>query len=167
MNKKRELGIGIFFLALSCLYLAGSFSISTFNPFGNRGLTSRSIPQLIGGIMAILSFFQIIGSALRTKNHTEKAPVEEVKERFKFNKYTRRLLISLLSICAYIFFYRHLGFILSSVLFLLAEMFLLTPGENRKRWAAFIICFSIILPIGIYFLFTKLLSLFLPRGLIG
>jgi hypothetical protein len=170
MTKKSELGIGIFFLSLSCLYLAGSFSISTFNPFGNRGLTSRSIPQLIGGLMLILSLIQIIGSAIKRKDQTEKNPPvsgETAKERFRFTKTTGRLLLSLLCMCAYIFFYQRLGFILASVLFLLAETFLLTPEEKRKKWAAFIVCFSIILPVGVYLLFTKPLSLFLPRGLIG
>jgi hypothetical protein len=72
-----------------------------------------------------------------------------------------------LFICAYIFFFTRLGFILSSVLFLLAEISLLIPAEKRKRWAVFIVCFSAGLPVLLYLLFTKPLSMFLPRGLLG
>jgi hypothetical protein len=70
-------------------------------------------------------------------------------------------------ICLYIFLFARLGFILSTALFLLAEISLLIPAEKRKRWAGFIICFSAGLPVLLYLLFTKALSMFLPRGLLG
>jgi hypothetical protein len=86
---------------------------------------------------------------------------------FKIDRSLVQMFLSLFIICAYIFFFQRLGFILSSVLFLLAETFLLTSRDKRKKWAPLIICLSTGLPVLIYFLFTKSLSLFLPRGLLG
>ncbi|MDR1935209.1 MAG: tripartite tricarboxylate transporter TctB family protein [Candidatus Accumulibacter sp.] len=167
MNHKQEIGVGIFFFILAALYLAGSLSISSFDPFGNSTLTSKAIPQLIGGLMAVLSIIHIAGNALKlkrtqTSNETGKAG----GTRFEIGRSGWLMLLSVLFICAYIFLFTRLGFILSTILFLLAEMFLLIPAEKRKRWAIFIVCFSTGLSILLYLLFTKL-SMFLPRGLLG
>jgi putative tricarboxylic transport membrane protein len=167
MNYKREIGVGIFFLILAGLYLAGSLSISSFDPFGNSTLTSKAIPQLIGGLMAVLSIVHIAENALKLKRARTTPGTETASgSRFKFSRSGWLMLLSVLFICAYIFLFTRLGFILSTILFLLAEIFLLIPAEKRKRWSVFIICFSIGLSILLYLLFTKL-SMFLPRGLLG
>jgi predicted nucleic acid-binding Zn ribbon protein len=49
----------------------------------------------------------------------------------------------------------------------MAESFLLVKNEERRKWRIFIILFSIGASIVIYFVFTKYLSLFLPRGILG
>jgi hypothetical protein len=169
MNHKQEIGTGLFFLILSVSYLAGSFSISSFDPFGNSPVTSRAIPQLIGGLMAVLSVIHIAGNALKLKKARtgNEAQGSEAKPRFTFNRSDRLMLLSVLFICAYVFLFTRLGFILSSALFLLAEIFLLIPAEKRKSWAAFVVCFSAVLPVLLYLLFTKPLSMFLPVGLLG
>jgi hypothetical protein len=177
MNYKQELGVGIFFLVLAVLYLAGSLSISAIDPFGNSTLSSRAIPQLIGGMIAVLSGIHIIGNILKMKKANRGGPssgetAEGTKAAdkpggFRIGRPGRLMLVSVLFICAYIFFFTRLGFILSSVLFLLAEISLLIPAEKRKRWAVFTVCFSAGLPVLLYLLFTKPLSMFLPRGLLG
>ncbi|MDR3172713.1 MAG: tripartite tricarboxylate transporter TctB family protein [Treponema sp.] len=177
MNYKQEMGVGIFFLVLATLYLAGSLTISSFDPFGNSTLNSRAIPQLIGGLIAVLSIIHITGNILRMKKSTYSGTPAEGTAReteaadspgiLKIGKSGRLMLLSVLFICAYIFFFTRLGFILSTILFLLAEISLLIPAEKRKRWTVFIICFSVGLPVLLYLLFTKPLSMFLPRGLLG
>lgn len=168
MNHKQEIGIGIFFLTLAALYLAGSLSISTFNPFGNRGLTSQSIPQLLGGLTAVLSLIHIAANIISLNKSKAASPESDGKKpKIRLDKSLRLMLLSVLFICIYVFLFTRLGFILSSVLFLLAEIFLLIPAERRKSWAPFIICFSIGLPVLLYLLFTKPLAMFLPRGLLG
>jgi hypothetical protein len=176
MNYKQEAGVGIFFLILAVLYFTGSLSISSFDPFGNSTLNSRAIPQLIGGLIAVLSIIHITGNILRMKKTAHSSPSEETAREteaadnpgiFKFGRSGRLMLVSVLFICAYIFFFTRLGFILSTILFLLAEISLLIPAEKRKRWAVFTVCFSVGLPVLLYLLFTKPLSMFLPRGLLG
>jgi hypothetical protein len=173
MNHKQEIGTGLFFLALAALYLAGSFSISSFDPFGNSPMSSKAIPQLIGGLMAVLSVIHIVGNACQLKKgpQTDDETVQGTgaagKRRFGLGRSGRLMLFSVLFICVYIFFFTRLGFILSTALFLLAEIFLLIPAEKRKSWAVFIVCFSAVLPVLLYLLFTKPLSMFLPVGLLG
>jgi hypothetical protein len=172
MNHKQEIRTGLFFLALAALYLAGSFSISSFDPFGNSPMSSKAIPQLIGGLMAFLSIIHIVGNALKPKepqkdDETVQKAGTAGKRRFGLDRSSRLMLFSVLFICVYIFFFTRLGFILSTALFLLAEIFLLIPAEKRKSWAVFVVCFSVVLPVLLYLLFTKPLSMFLPVGLLG
>jgi len=169
MNSKREIGTGIFFLVLAALYFWGSLYISTFDPFAKGGLDSRSTPQMLSILVAGLSIIHIATNLLKLKKAEPEAGsgAQAGKAAFKFERSQRLMAITVLLICAYIFCFTRLGFILSSILFLLAEIFLLIPAENRKKWALFTVCFSVGVPVVIYFLFTKLLSMFLPRGLLG
>ena len=179
MNYKREIKLGIFFVLLSALYFLGSLSILTFDPFAKGGLDSRSIPQMLSILVAGLSVIHIVSNVLKLQKAKREAVVSSeavasseavvsgAKAAFKFDRPQRLMLITVLLICAYIFCFNWLGFILSSVLFLLMEIFLLTPAEKRRRWAVFTVGFSIGTPVLLYLLFTKVLSMYLPRGLLG
>jgi hypothetical protein len=168
MDAKRELKIGIVFFVIALLYFVGTFSISTFSPFGNRGLSSRSIPQLIAGLALILSFIHSAANILKMKKEAavqggakDECPAE--KNTFS----TKSLLVSLGLISLYVLLFQRLGFVAATISYLLAECFFLTPKEKRKKWALFICCFSLGVPVFLYILFTKYLSLFLPKGILG
>ncbi|WP_422477354.1 tripartite tricarboxylate transporter TctB family protein [Pleomorphochaeta sp. DL1XJH-081] len=187
-DSKKELGVGIFFLVLSVAYMIGTTTISTFTPFGNRGLDSRSVPLLIGLLAGILSSIQII--TILVKEHKMKMtssadPVDEVQEVCDPDEVACvdtpkgtviqridsilpvKLILSLLFLMIYIVAYQKVGFILSSIFFLMSESLLLVKDEERKKWRTFIILFSIGASVVIYFVFTKYLSLFLPKGILG
>ena len=173
MNSKKEIGIGIFFLILAILYYIASLGISTFDPFaaGRSGiqLDSRSVPQTLSFLIAILSIVHIIGNALKLrKEKTQTAfdiePPE--KKMFKFGRPQRLMVITVVLVSAYIFFYVQLGFVAASILYLLAQMLVLIPSDKRKKWAVFTVCFSVGMPVGIYLIFTRAISMFLPRGLL-
>ena len=184
---KKEIGVGIFFLLLAIAYMAGASKISTFTPFGNRGLDSRSVPELLGILTIILSVTYIIQICLKSRklkkiqkereiyssevcDWEEDICVEPPKGTFVSrieNVISVRLLISLIYLAIYTALYQPLGFILSSIFFLIAESFLLTNKGERKKWAVFIILFSVGASILIYFVFTKYLTLILPSGILG
>ncbi len=189
MNKdiKREIGVGVFFLVLAVFYMIGSTTISTFTPFGNRGLDSRSVPVLLGVLTIILSITHIIQVYLKDKKiRTLKIEQLEGKEEIcdpdevacveppegtlieKLDKVIPvKLILSFIFLIIYIALYQPLGFIIASSLFLIAESILLTNKEERKKWYLFIILFSIGVSTLIFFIFTKYLTLFLPSGIFG
>ena len=173
MNHKQEIGTGLFFLVLSVFYIALSLPIKSFDPFGNSYLTSKAIPQVIGGLVFLISVIHIgisFGKLMKEKKAQTGSSHQNAGSKtgkIRFDKSFRLMLITILLIAAYIFFFTRLGFILSSILFLLVQIFVMVPPENRKKWAIFIVCFSICIPVGIYFLFTRVLAMFLPRGLVG
>ncbi len=184
MNReiRKEIGVGVFFLILAVVYIFGASKISTFTPFGNRGLDSRSVPQLLGVLTIILSVTHIIQSYLKgrrqkkiqseNKISTEETP-SYVQERPSTiinridNVISIKLIISLIYLAMFIALYQPVGFILSSSFYLIAQSFLLTNKSERKKWALFIVLFSISVSILIYFIFTKFLTLILPSGILG
>lgn len=189
MNRefKKEIGVGIFFLLLAIAYIAGASKISTFTPFGNRGLDSRSVPELLGILTIILSVTHIIQISLKERKlkkiqkeseiksnevcgREEVASVESPKgtiiDRID-NIMSIKLVLSLIFLAVYTALYESLGFILSSSIFLIAESFLLVGKDKIKRWALFIVLFSIGVSVLIYFIFTKYLTLILPSGILG
>lgn len=186
MNKelKKELGVGIFFAALSLAYLLGTTFVSTFTPFGNRGLDSKSVPVLIGGLALVLSASLIISTVSKLKkNHTPAlkkedqvcdsdkvaciTPPKGVEKTKAARSLPIKLVLSVVYLVVYFALYQKVGFILSSIFYLLAETFLLTEKTKRKKWALFIILFSIGVTVLIYVVFTRYLTLFLPRGILG
>lgn len=180
-DSKKELGVGIFFLVLSVFYMLGSAKISTFTPFGNRGLDSRSIPLLIGGLTALLSVVHILqvvskarlaGSSGEPSKQNEQAstPVEKSKETLlqKIDRvFSVKMLLSFVYLIIYVAAYQPIGFIISSSAFLIAESFLLVPKDERKKWRLFIVLFSIGASVLIYYVFMEFLTLYLPRGILG
>ncbi len=189
MNKdlKTEIGVGVFFLVLAVAYMIGSTTISTFTPFGNRGLDSRSVPVLLGVLTIILSITHIVQVYLKdkkiknlqienTENKDEICDPDEVAcmeppEGSIIARIDRvipvKLILSFIYLIIYIALYQPLGFVLSSSLFLIAESILLTNKEERKKWYLFIILFSIGISILIFYIFTNYLTLFLPSGIFG
>lgn len=190
-DAKKELGVGIFFLILSVAYMIGTTTISTFTPFGNRGLDSRSVPLLIGFLTFILATSQIVVVLIKERRlrrlaseqigtgHDEAHKVHDpemvaggdvprgsIIARID-NVVPVKLVLSIAFLVIFVAAYRRAGFILSSTFFLMAESFLLVKAEDRRRWARFIVLFSIGASVIIYFLFTRYLSLFLPRGILG
>ena len=188
-DAKKELGVGIFFLALSIAYMIGAAGISTFTPFGNRGLDSRSVPLLLGFLMLILSAVHIVLLLLKERKLTARKGAKQsgIQEEVLrgpdeaayaappgSNIITRidsvvplKLILSMALLVIYVAAYQKAGFIISSTFFLMAESFLLVKEEERKKWSLFIILYSVAASVLIYFIFTKYLSLFLPRGILG
>jgi len=172
MEHKKEIGVGIFFLVFSAVYFILTLGIRAFDPFaaGRAGiqLTSQSIPQTVAVLVAALSVIHIISNVLKlrkaeagTQSGGEKKPFT-----FKFDRPQRIMLITIVLIFAYIFLYVRLGFVISSIIFLLGQIFLMLPADKRIKWAPFSICLSLVSPVLIYLLFTRVLGVFLPRGLL-
>ena len=152
MNKanKKELGVGIFFAVLSIFYIAESRNVSTFTPFGNRGLDSQSIPAMIGWLSIALSAILIVSTILKDRKE-RKGSVEQqeqicdpdqvacidppagAKLQGLLQVVPLKLMLSLLFLFFYFLFYQRIGFILSSIFYLLSQScFLNVKGKPKK-----------------------------------
>ena len=118
-------------------------------------------PIFLGIVMGAAALWQLIVSGKKRKNQKE-APVEKaglsLSQRLlkSWQFYALWVLVLL-----YVFLLPSLGFVISSGLLLLAFFFLL--GE--KRWYLGL-GLAAVVPLGIYYLFTSLLGVRLPAGLL-
>lgn len=181
-REKKELWIGIVFLALSIAYFAGSFAIPSYSGYGQQTIDSKFMPRLLGIMLAILSILQIVVSYARLKRSLNRSKsseaysgaattsnMDDVKKSFDEDAYIKGSSIrSVVVIGVFLLFYvvtfKSLGFILSSMIFLLCTILYLTPKEKRNWFL--ILGLSIGIPIMVYFLFVSGFKLKLPPGIL-
>ncbi|QTQ14966.1 tripartite tricarboxylate transporter TctB family protein [Treponema parvum] len=159
---KSGLGVGLFFFILAVFYFIGSVSIESYNPFGKTGLSSRAVPQTFAILMAVLSLTIIVDSILKAKKEKGSSA-----EKAKVNrKTTGKLLLAIFLLLVYIFLFNRLGFIISTILYLFAMIYLLLPNKTSRN-IVLTALFSIAVSFLIYTIFNKALGLILPAGIFG
>ncbi len=161
---KKDIGIGLFFFLLATAYFVGTFSIESYNPFGDAGLSSKIVPQMLAVIMAILSFAVVIQAVLKMKKRSA-VNVSDTSVRIN-RKILGKFIFAIALLTVYIFLFDKLGFIISTVLYLSAMIFLLLPHKNAKT-GIFAVLFSLAVSFLVYTIFNNLLGLILPRGIFG
>lgn len=168
--------VGIFFLIFALVYLFGTCRITSFSPFGNRGLDSQSIPRMLGVLMFALAVLQIIITVQHSKLEFKKIASSQQERSCGIcwdvsaqGKDANSVKIAIFGtigmLIAYVTFYNWLGFILSTVLYLIFSITLLTPSCKRRKMVLFIILFSVVFTLAIHSIFTKYLMLLLPQGI--
>lgn len=178
MNKgiMKNTKVGIFFIVLSLIYMLGTSKIVSFTPFGNRGLDSKSIPQMLGILMLVLASLQIAVTVQQNKREiaapskktfVEEEEVEKRAAQSIINRINPTVAGCIALLLLYVAVYARLGFILSTLGYLIFSIALLTPAEKRKKMMLFIVPFAILFTVAIYALFTRYLTLFLPSGVLG
>jgi len=153
-QKKRDLAIGGLFLVFSAgLFLEAGQYVSVIQ--GDMG--SLFMPRLIAVLMAALSVAKIV-QAVRTPEKVEKERKAEKSDRLGGG-----LTIAL--IVGYTLAFKPLGFILSTFLYLFAQMMVLSQKENRR--IPLFLTISIVAPILIYLFFVHVMGRPMPQGLIA
>ena len=162
---KKDFAVSIFFALLAIGYLYSAQSISVFSPFGQQGPDSKTIPNIIGGLMLLLSISLFITTLINyRKSKVSEQPIEKAEQKRKF---PIKLITSLVLLSLYIACYQDIGFIISSIVYMILQSLVLTPTDKRKKWALFIIVLSVVFTVAIYVIFSKYLTLFLPTGIFG
>ncbi len=156
---KKDFFSGIFFLAFAVFLYAMSFKI---NVGTMDSLGGQFFPQVVSICMGLLALSQII-SCLRKGLSTG----EVGKTLSKTDK--MYLFANIAILVLYVALIEILGFVIVSILYLLAQMWILTSEEKRKdkKRVIVIVVTSVVSPILIYLLFYYAFNIFLPAGILG
>ena len=124
----------------------------------SNSVDAKFFPTIAAGALVVLGIAIIIDGLRYARSFDmekkEKTPKDGV----------RIVLYTLVAIAAYTYFFTILGFMISSFLFLVAEMAILAPKEKRN-YLLFILI-SAITSASVYYFFTKVLYLVLPAGIL-
>ena len=74
------------------------------------------------------------------------------------------MIITFAFLILYVFLLKPLGFVISTIIFLLGMITLFTPKEKRSVIRIILIC--VIFSVVVYWLFAKVLTLSLPQGIL-
>lgn len=138
-------------------YLIGSLFIKR-TKFVSIG--AEFMPEIYGSVLLLLAFCQIYQGFIEAKQFMA-MPEENEEEK----KDTKNVVLTFILIIAYVALMELLGFVVSSMIFLFLMSLLLAPVNIQHNYVAAIV-FSVILPLGAYLLFRKILHLSLPIGII-
>lgn len=157
LKKYKGLITGIVIMLFAIAYLIGSLFIKR-TKFVSIG--AEFMPRIYGLILLLLAVCQVYQSFLEAKQFMA-IPEENEAEQ----KDTKNVVLTFILIIAYVALMELLGFVVSSMIFLLLMSKLLAPVDTRYNHIAAII-FSVMLPLGTYFLFRRVMHLSLPIGII-
>lgn len=168
--RRREARVGLAVAAGGLVLLIAALLIA--DPVRQSpGLGPKVLPVVISGGLVLCGILLAV-AALRGKDVSaglgddllgehDAEEIEEILEMDEPPVPWRNLAVVVLSMIAYAFIYIPLGFILSTATFLMA----VTTWIHPARWLRNLI-FAIAVPVGVYFLFTEVLSVNLPSGIL-
>ncbi|WP_434310905.1 tripartite tricarboxylate transporter TctB family protein [Hominifimenecus sp. rT4P-3] len=128
----REYLLLVILTAVSALAFAGSLEIFSQKKFAIN--SSGTFPTVMSGLMLLCCLIALIGTPKRLPKDVEKysGAGELIREAAK-EEVPRDVLISILMVIVYMVALGLIGFIPSSLIFILAIMFYLSKGK-RKAW---------------------------------
>ena len=151
-KKAADFWISILIIAISIIF----FITADAMPDSNRGIGPGDYPKVICTVLFVLGVIQLILVLIKSKGF----PLIDFKSIN--GRYILRAFIMLLMTVLYYKLMKGVGFLITTPIYLFASFMLF--GYKKKIKAAIIaILFSVV----VYFLFTKVFLVILPRGILG
>ncbi|WP_158084121.1 tripartite tricarboxylate transporter TctB family protein [Marispirochaeta aestuarii] len=151
----------------SVLYLYFSFDIVPFLGLGATPLDATFIPRFWGICLLALSLSLLL-RGFRGRRIAIKEGMDISTEKLTLRDFYNRnyeVILTFVGLGVYTALLGYVGFTIMSILFIFFLSVLLTPpGKRNYRTAAII---AIVSSVVIDFLFVRLLSVLLPRGILG
>ncbi|MCL2380093.1 MAG: tripartite tricarboxylate transporter TctB family protein [Treponema sp.] len=124
-------------------------------------------PTIIGSLIAALSVILIISSAVKLKKSRAASTAKTDKpEKFVLSADAKRVLAAVVLLAGYVFLMPGLGFIISSAIYLMANMCLLAEKMTRRKIVLYA-AISIVTAASVNVIFVRVFWLMLPRGILS
>ena len=153
-NKQRNLLTSVLFLVFGVFMFIQSQSVKHKIA---SDVGSGYVPAFIAGCLIVVSVSKLIITL------TRKDPADNVVK--KSDSSTKGGIVTILIMLAYMLVFEPVGFIVSSILFLFALMNWFANNENRNIPLFGVI--SVVFPVAVSALFTFVIKMPLPKGIIG
>lgn len=166
-NYKLDIVPGIVLMLFSLGYLSMIPRIPIFDGLGATPLTNHFIPYLWGGVLLFLSVWTFIRGLRKRKRYLAEGGTVQ-KFNIKEGLWERREVIaSFVALGLYVGLMGVLGFVIATVLYVFAQILILTPREKWKKnyipaGVTALICGALL-----YYVFKYLLNVLLPSGILA
>lgn len=154
MTKKQHIISSIVFLIIS-----GVAFVSCYSQLDETSLAIHPymMPTLTSGLMTALCILRLI-IGLRMPAD------EKTKGKKKLIEVPLKSLLTMGLIIIYALLMKSIGFVIMTFIYMMAQMFILKEG--KKNWLLMVII-SLVMSVGIYFLFTRIFNIMLPAGILS
>lgn len=167
MSYRTNIVTGSALSIFSVSYLYFSLSIKPFRGIGATPLDAAFIPRFWGWCLLVLSLSLIL-RGFNEKRKSENAGKIAAAPAFSLKGFVSRnaeVILTFLAILVFTALLGPVGFVVMSALFIFFEALILTPKAKRNPIAAAAI--AVVAAVSIDFLFVRLLSVLLPKGILG
>ncbi|MBN2286304.1 MAG: tripartite tricarboxylate transporter TctB family protein [Tissierellales bacterium] len=150
-----EIVISVLFIILSIFMFVNSYGFTS--NFNRGGLGAEGFPKLIAIAMLILAVVYLLKYLKNNKKINTSIDFKKIYEEYKF------VIITLLLFLIYVVSMKFVGFIISSIFYLLTSQWFLS--DRSKKRIPVIIIMTLFISLGAYFFFTSYLSVTFPAGI--
>jgi len=158
-RKYGDFVVGIFYAVLGTALIIGS---KTLPKSKVMEIGPDFMPTLIGSIILILAGILLVETAARFKSQA----AELESSGFKDTSDYKRVLGSLLAATVYVNILKPVGFIISTLVYLIIQIYILAPDKNRtKKDIITYLIIDVVFTIVVYLLFRYGFKIVLPAGI--
>lgn len=161
MKKYKDVFCGGVLILLGAGLYAASFGIKSV---ALNLIKADFFPRLDAALLTLLGVILAAGGLVKARRCQT---TEEERVPFWKNDGTVSMLETLGLIALYLFALKPVGFLLSTFVYLTAQMFILAPREKRgKKDIALFVFLSAVTALAVYLVFVKVFYLMLPAGIL-
>lgn len=150
-KKKFELFLGLIMLLVGLGYLWATTNI----PRKHDGIDASFVPYILGSLCSLLGVLQLLAAVkLKAASATNaSAPKADYSTLWK----------TLALIVAYVALLNWVGFPIMTMVYLIAQFYVLTPADQKPRWLLYAVI-AVVSATFIFLLFRHAFDLMLPLG---
>jgi putative tricarboxylic transport membrane protein len=165
LPKKHDAGLSIFFISSGIAILLLSYTVKSRTVLT---IGPGFLPRIIGVMIMILGAALLFQTMKRTETDSSQlAEKDSVEEPFSYTRKAKITLIgTFISLVLYVSMMEILGFPITTAAYLSVQLCLLTEKINLRTFLVFTAS-AIAGSVVITLVFTKLLGLYLPLGILG
>lgn len=149
-KKRREFILGLMMLFVGLAYLWATTQI----PRKSEGIDASFVPSILGGLCSLLGVLQLLGAA---KLKIQPAAASAAKADYS------TLWKTLTLIAAYVALLSWVGFPIMTMLYLIAQFYVLTPADQKPSWLLYAVV-AVVAAAFVFLLFRHAFDLMLPLG---
>ena len=160
-TKVKDCLSGLLAIVFSVVFFVETFNIKSL---GYSVIGASFFPKLFCILMFCIGLVLFISNIKETVVYIKSINFnkDELKKRFLKSK---RLILSMLFVIVYLYTIDKIGFVVSSSVYLFLQIVLLTPEISKKKVLVFFII-SVSISVVVFAIFTFLLKISLPSGIL-
>ncbi len=155
IGRYKDVLAAIVFLVFSAALFFNTGSIRVFAPNSASYINAQFFPYLLSAALAFASLVQLI-LAIR------KLSAEAAGGAGMTRSGAARILLTLVLLGLYVALLKDMGFLIMTAVYIFFQVLLLTPKDRIN--VKFALALAVIASCAIYYLFTQILTLMLPRA---
>ena len=158
-KKYGDIIVGIFFAALGAamILLAKMLPKSKVMEIG-----PEFMPTVIGMVILVLALALLFLAVKNFKMHVQELEASNYKDTSDY----KRVVLSILLVLVYVLTMKPVGFIITTLVYLFLQMYVLAPEENRtKKDVITLLIIDVVFTFIVFFLFRYGFKIVLPAGI--